>query len=250
MPSCHDECWRTLYASIYRRRARANLFRGARPLGRTSRIYSAHCSAPPRGSYDRLRSPFHTSCVSSSAPGPTAPSPPTDGYDWFCHVCVETLELVGSLFRSLVPVARTDDAGLDGIVPSTFNTLATTEELAHPTETDTVPPIPDPPLGGNPARYSAEDATADAVPIYLAMKHAAYAPAKWILFYLYMRRHYADECLARTPTTLAGAVQHHTAVSRHVLFHPLPSTGCAHSRCASWGAQHARRCGTTRRRHR
>ena len=104
-------------------------------------------------------------------------------------------------------------------VPSTLNGLTTADDPRHPAEADTTPSIPDPPLGGNPARSSVEDATADAVPIYLATKHAAYAPAKWRLFYLYTRRHYVDECLARTPTTLADAVQHHSAVSRHVLFH-------------------------------
>ena len=44
--------------------------------------------------------PFHTSCISSSTPGPATPSPPTDGYGWFCSVCVEARGLGGSLFRS------------------------------------------------------------------------------------------------------------------------------------------------------
>ena len=91
--------------------------------------------------------------------------------------------------------------------------------MLGPVEADTTPPIPDRKPGGNPARSSVEDATADAVPIYLATKHAAYAPAKWSLFYFYMRRHYLDECLARTPITLADAVRNHSTVSRHVLFH-------------------------------
>ena len=110
-------------------------------------------------------------------------------------------------------------------MPSTLNTLATADDPRHPAEADTTPPIPDPPLGGNPARSSVEDAIAAAVPTYLATKHAAYAPAKWRLFYLYMRCHYVDECLARTPTRLADAVRHHSAVSRHVLFHLFRSQG-------------------------
>ena len=51
-----------------------------------------------------------------------------------------------------------------------------------------VPPIPDPPPGGNPARSPVEDATADAVPIYLATKHTAYAPSKWRFSYFYAAR--------------------------------------------------------------
>ena len=55
--------------------------------------------------------------------------------------------------------------------------------------------------------------------IYLATKHTTYAPSKWRLFYLFMRRHYVEECLTRIPTDLAGAVQHHSTMSRYALFH-------------------------------
>ena len=34
-----------------------------------------------------------------------------------------------------------------------------------------------------------------------------------------MRRHYVEECLARTPTDLADAVRHHSTMSRFALFH-------------------------------
>ena len=97
--------------------------------------------------------------------------------------------------------------------------LTTADDPRHPAEADTTPLIPDPPPGGNPARSSVEDATADAVPIYLATKHSAYAPSKWRLFYVFMRRHYVEECLTRTPAELADAVRHHITVPRYALFH-------------------------------
>ena len=181
---------------------------------------------------------FHTSCVSSSVPGPTTSSPPTDGYDWFCSACVETHELVGLLFRSLVPLAQTDGTEPSDVVLTTTDALATADDPRHPAEAGMTPPIPDPPPGGNPARSSVEDAAADAVPIYLATKHTAYAPAKRRLFYLYMRRHYADECLARAPTKLANAVRHHSTVPRHVLFHLFRLRG-ALTQDEPVGARHA-----------
>ena len=162
---------------------------------------------------------FHTFCVSSSVPRPTTLSPPTDGYDWFCPACVEAHQLVGSLFRLLVPLAQTDNTEPGDIVSTTVNVLTTADDPRHPAEADTTPPIPDTPPDGNPARSSVEDATAGTVPIYLATKPASNAPAKWRYFYLYMRRHYVGECLARTPTTLADAVRHHSTAPRHALFH-------------------------------
>ena len=53
--------------------------------------------------------PSHTPCISPSTPGPATPSPPTDGYDWFCFVCVEARGLDGSLFRSPVPLTHAHD---------------------------------------------------------------------------------------------------------------------------------------------
>ena len=120
-----------------------------------------------------------------------------DGFLVVVDACVQARELTGSLFRSLVPISRTDGTEPGDVVLATTNALATSGDPSHPAEADTAPPIPDPPPGGNPARSSVEDAAADAVPIYLAIKLAAYAPAKWGFCYLYMRRHYVDDCLAR-----------------------------------------------------
>ena len=163
--------------------------------------------------------PFHTSCISSSIPGPATPSPPTDGYDWFCSVCVETRGLDGSLFRSPVPPTNELHTQQNERELPAVRTLTTSDDPRHPAEADTTPPIPSPPSGGNPARSPVEDVATDAVPIYLATKHNAYAPSKWRLLYLFMRRHYVEECLSRTPTGLTGAVRHHSTMSRYALFH-------------------------------
>jgi len=123
--------------------------------------------------------PFHTSCISSSTSGPATPSPLTDGYDWFCSVCVEARGLDGSLFRSPVPLTHAHDTQQDDSELPAVRALTTSDDPRHPAEADTTPPIPNPPSSGNPARFPVEDAAADAVPIYLATKHNAYAPSKW-----------------------------------------------------------------------
>ena len=131
----------------------------------------------------------------------------------------------GSLFRSPVPLSRARDNPPDDGALSAVRALTTSDDPRHPTEADTTPPIPTPPSGGNPARSPVEDAAADAVPIYLATKHTTYAPSKWRLFYLFMRRHYVEECLTRTPTDLTDAVRHHSTMSRYALFNLLRPRG-------------------------